>query len=257
LVKQGLDQTEASLLATKLDLPLISFEKTPNLQQLSVIFDEQGCSLASPDDRLKPIRVDFTSGSVDHRRKFGGGKGQLIAKAVGIKSGIYPCVLDATAGLGKDSFVLASLGCDVTMLERSPVIAALLKSGLSQASQSSEIADIVGRMHFIAEDAISWINGLEENLPDVVYLDPMFPHREKSSLVKKEMRLFRPVVGDDGDAAALLSAALSKAQYRVVVKRPRKAPAIDGPAPSYVLEGKSSRYDIYTLKSLNLLKSAG
>lgn len=87
-------------------------------------------------------------------------------------------------------------------------------------------------------------------MADVVYLDPMFPHRDKSALVKKEMQLFRPVVGDDPDASALLEAALACARYRVVVKRSRRAPAIEGVAPGLTLEGKSSRYDVYPLKAL-------
>jgi len=78
----------------------------------------------------------------------------------------------------------------------------------------------------------------------------MFPHREKSALVKKEMRLFRPLVGDDDDAPALLDAALALASHRVVVKRPRKAPVVSGVVPGYALEGNSSRFDIYPKKSL-------
>ena len=83
----------------------------------------------------------------------------------------------------------------------------------------------------------------------MIYLDPMFPHRDKSSLVKKEMRVFQPLVGSDPDADALLDAALALATHRVVVKRPRKAPCLTGPAPGYTLEGKSSRFDIYPKKS--------
>ena len=86
--------------------------------------------------------------------------------------------------------------------------------------------------------------------PQVVHLDPMFPHREKSALVKKEMRLFRELAGDDDDAPRLLEAALDVATHRVVVKRPRKAPPIAGPAPQHVIEGKTSRYDLYVHRSL-------
>ena len=90
-----------------------------------------------------------------------------------------------------------------------------------------------------------------EQRPQVVYVDPMFPHSEKSALVKKEMRVFRDIVGDDADSAELLETALQTATGRVVVKRPRKAPTIEGRAPSYQLEGKSSRYDIYALSKLS------
>ncbi len=174
-----------------------------------------------------PVRVDFVEGAAAHRRQFGGGSGQMIAKAVGIQPGIRPRVLDATAGLGRDAFVLATLGCEVSLIERQPLIAALLEG-----------------------NAIELMQQWRGEPPQVIYLDPMFPHRDKSALVKKEMRLFRPFVGDDLDAPALLSAALELASHRVVVKRPRKAPAIDGSKPGYSLEGKSSRYDIYPKKKL-------
>lgn len=197
-----------------------------------------------------PVRVDFVEGEAAHRRQFGGGNGQMIAKAVGIAQGIRPQVLDATAGLGKDAFVLASLGCRMTLIERQPLIAALLEDGLARAQRDEEVGPIVARMRLLTGNAIERMRGWEGEPPQVIYLDPMFPHRDKSALVKKEMRVFRPLVGDDLDAPALLEAALALASHRVVVKRPRKAPIIEGPKPSHSLEGKSSRYDIYPRKAL-------
>lgn len=199
-----------------------------------------------------PVRVDFIQGGAAHRRLFGGGSGQMIAKAVGVQPGIRPLIFDATAGLGGDAFVLACLGCTLHLAERQPVIAALLEDGLARAAADAETAPIVARMHLRQGDAIEVMAHWQAEPPQVIYLDPMFPHRDKSALVKKEMRLFRPLVGDDLDAPALLQAALALASHRVVVKRPRKAPAIEGVKPALVLEGKSSRYDIYPLKSLKL-----
>ena len=196
------------------------------------------------------VRVDFVEGAVAHRRLFGGGTGQMIAKAVGVQPGVRPQVLDATAGLGRDAFVLASLGCSMTLIERQPLIAALLEDGLMRARQSAEVAPIAAQMRLLQGNAIELLSAWTDEAPQVIYLDPMFPHRDKSALVKKEMRLFRPLVGDDLDAPALLAAALALASHRVVVKRPRKAPCIEGAKPSYVLEGKSSRYDIYAKKAL-------
>ena len=196
------------------------------------------------------VRVDFVEGAVAHRRLFGGGTGQMIAKAVGVQPGVRPQVLDATAGLGRDAFVLASLGCTMTLIERQPLIAALLEDGLARAKGDAEVGPIVAQMQLLHGDAIQLIAGWTGAAPQVIYLDPMFPHRDKTALVKKEMRLFRPLVGADQDAPALLAAALALASHRVVVKRPRKAPCIEGAKPSYVLEGKSSRYDIYAKKTL-------
>lgn len=200
-----------------------------------------------------PVCVDFVRGPSAHRRLQGGGNGQMIAKALGIQPGIRPEILDATAGLGRDAFVLAQLGCRVTLIERHPVIAALLADGLQRARLDPEILPIIERMQLRPGNAIQLMNDWEGQPPQVIYVDPMFPHREKSSLVKKEMSMLRPLVGDDLDAPALLEAALALATHRVVVKRPRKAPGISGPKVGYVLEGKSSRFDIYPKKSLKLL----
>jgi 16S rRNA (guanine1516-N2)-methyltransferase len=180
-----------------------------------------------------PIVAEFTQGAVDHRRKFGGGKGQMIAKAVGVKAGVYPRVLDATAGMGKDSFVLASLGCQLTLIERSPVVHALLQDGLIRAQhfaqeQDPDLHQVIERMQLLAQDSCCYLESLaREQFPDVIYLDPMFPERQKSADVKKEMAAFHSLVGKDEDADALLPLALAHVNYRVVVKRPRKAPFLN------------------------------
>jgi len=197
-----------------------------------------------------PVRVDFVTGAVAHRRKFGGGGGQMIAKAVGVQPGVRPTILDATAGLGRDAFVLATLGCTLTLIERQPIIAALLEDGLRRAMADTEVAEVAAKMTLRLGNAIELMRAWPDERPQVIYLDPMFPHRDKSALVKKEMRLFRPLAGNDEDAPALLEAALALAVNRVVVKRPRKAPAIAGAKPGYSLEGKSSRFDIYPKKAL-------
>lgn len=238
-------QAAAILLANTLSLPL------QGEAEFALQIGADGLQLQLLTDRyIGALKVDFVDGALAHRRKFGGGKGQMIAKAVGIQGAILPSVLDATAGLGRDGFVLATLGCEVTLIERQPIIAALLQDGLARALSVEEVVDIVQRMRLLAGDAIELMGRWQAETPQVVYLDPMFPHRDKTALVKKEMRLFRPLVGDDVDAGQLLAAALQLASHRVVVKRSRKAPAIEGANPSFSLEGKSSRYDIYVKKSL-------
>lgn len=200
-----------------------------------------------------PLEVDFVAGRAAHRRHFGGGRGQLIARACGLAKGVTPEIVDATAGLGRDAFVLAGLGARVLMVERVAAIFALLEDGLVRALADADTAAIAGRMALAHGDASRELEALVAAsgvAPQVIHLDPMFPHRDKSALVKKEMRLFRALAGDDEDAPRLLAAALDVASHRVVVKRPRKAPPIAGPAPRHVIEGKTSRYDLYVHRAL-------
>ena len=204
------------------------------------------CKLDEP--KLTPIRVDFVEGASAHRRKFGGGRGQDIAKAVGLKHGFSPSVLDATAGLGRDAFVLASLGCKVTLMERNPAVAALLENGIARAKLNAETADIANNMQLIYASSIEQMP--QQTTHDVVYLDPMYPHKEKSALVKKEMRVFQSLVGEDSDADHLLAPAQNIAEYRVVVKRPNYAPPIGEKKPATSIKMKKNRFDIYVNKGI-------
>ncbi|MFY8298484.1 class I SAM-dependent methyltransferase [Pseudoalteromonas sp. SS15] len=218
----------------------------PNKSLFKLQFDEHGLQLFKSDEpKLGAIRVDFVTGASAHRRKFGGGKGQAIAKAVGLNKGAIPHVLDATAGLGRDAFVLAALGCKVTMHERHPVVAALLYDGLQRAYQDTEIGEWMKAQVDMAFGSSHDLLNSTSIEPDVVYLDPMFPHREKSALVKKEMRVFQSLVGDDHDADALLSFAMQLASKRVAVKRPDYAPFLDEQKPSMQITTKKNRFDVY------------
>ena len=208
--------------------------------------------LENSDDAAGPVYVDFIGGAVGHRHRFGGGRGQEIAKAVGLKGGANPSVVDATAGLGRDAFVLASLGCRVTMVERSAVVAALLSDGLERANADPELGSwIKQRMELVHVEAIDWMSGLKEDAyPDVVYLDPMFPHKQKKALVKKEMRVFQKLLGYEDNESELLTAALHIARKRVVVKRPNYAPSLAGRKPSMQIKGKKHRYDVYVISAM-------
>lgn len=196
------------------------------------------------------LSLDFLGGRVGFRRRREEGRRLPLAKAVGLHQVSEPTVLDATAGLGRDAFVLATLGCRVTLVERVPLVAALLEDALRRASTDVDVAPIVARMRLVVTHSVTYLEALAENdSPDVIYLDPMYPEREKSALVKKEMRFLRALAGDDLDAAVLLSMALRKARRRVVVKRPKRAPPLSSdPAPSHVIESENTRYDVYVTK---------
>ncbi|MCH8497074.1 MAG: class I SAM-dependent methyltransferase [Marinobacter sp.] len=250
-------QARASQLAASLELPLVGqltdVRQAASLADVLLYLSLDGLALQMTGKGAPgPVRAEFVHGKAGYRREHGGGTGQLVAKAVGLqKTRRQLTLLDATAGLGQDAFVLAGLGCVVTLVERAPVIHALLQDGLQRAALVTELAPLLNRMTLLPPaDAIAYLNAAEGPVADVIHLDPMFPHRDKSALVKKEMRVFRDLVGEDLDAPALLAAALRCARFRVVVKRPRKAPVVEGMAPTMAIEGKSSRYDVYALHAL-------
>lgn len=231
-------------LSKELDLPLINLEDE---NQFTAVFLQKSNCLAlklTEADAPGPISVDFTSGKYAHRRKYGGGKGQLLAKAVGLGSLKAPRVLDLTAGLGQDAFVLSCLGCDVHMIERSPIIAALVQDALDRAHTHPDFRGL--KLKLTVDDSFKFLQTLNPlDYPEIIYLDPMFPPRTKSALVKKEMRVLKAVVGEDPDADKLLPLAQSIAKKRVVVKRPRHAPYLNHLEPDLKYSGQSSRFDVY------------
>ncbi|PHS62192.1 MAG: rRNA methyltransferase [Thalassobium sp.] len=211
-------------------------------------FDYDGLSLRQGNNPRTAVRVDFSAGKAAHRRKFGGGLGQDIAKAVGVSGQYKPSVLDATAGLGRDSFVLATLGCHVRAHERQPVVAALLADGLARGANDPDIAEIIARIRlcFGSSHDLLVAESDPQLQPDVVYLDPMFDHDPKATAqVKKDMQAFRDIVGQDTDADDLLERALACARCRVVVKRARKAEPLAGKKATFSLTGKANRFDVY------------
>lgn len=198
-----------------------------------------------PPDGQGAVSVDFVAGGMAHRLRFGGGRGQPVARAVGIKGDSVPRVLDATAGLGRDAFVLASLGCTMTLLERSPIAWLLLTDGLRRAVADPATAAVAARIQLQHVHALDWLREAEPAQFDVVYLDPMFPEPDKRAKSKKEMAVLQALLGGDTDADALLEPALQVATKRVVVKRPRHAPWLAERKPDFVYEGESTRFDVY------------
>jgi 16S rRNA (guanine1516-N2)-methyltransferase len=271
---------QAQVLAEKLSLPIqVDTDAFANSFDYLLEFTQQGLALRpSADKGYGSIICDFAGSEHSHRRRYGGGNGQAIAKAVGVSGKFAPQVLDLTAGLGGDGFVLASLGCNVCMLERNPIVHSLLADGLSRGIEAArqeleqgvdELSSVINRVSLLEGNAANYLSDLVSRItqlepqaqvqeeqdiavwrPDVVYVDPMFPLRKKSAKVKKQMQAFHAIVGTDPDADQLLANALTVAKYRVVVKRPAGAGFLAETKPNYSLEGKSTRYDIYALKKL-------
>ena len=234
----------AADLASKLGVPL----HDGGHDGLLLRVDDDGLSLHDPDSGAT-LRCELATGRAGYRRRHGGGTGQALARAVGLRGGARPDVLDATAGLGRDGFELAGLGCRVTLVERVPAVHALLADALARAAPSEP--ETCARIRLLCRDALSLLAELAAGdpaaRPGVVYLDPMHPPRDKTALVRKEMRLLRRLVGADGDANALLAAARRAARERVVVKRPARAAPLAGSPPDWQLGGRTTRYDVYRI----------
>jgi len=241
LCEEGADEGALSVLAQRWNLT-----SDPDAVMALVLTPERLELRKRDEPKLGAIFVDFVGGTMAHRRKFGGGRGEAVAKAVGIKGSYLPDVVDAPAGLGRDAFVLASLGCKVRMLERNPVVAALLDDGLARGYRDAEIGPwLRERMTLLHASSLTALAELSRK-PEVVYLDPMYPHKQKSALVKKEMRVFQGLVGPDEDADGLLEPARRLATKRIVVKRPDYAPPMADIAAQAAVVTKSHRFDIYT-----------
>lgn len=190
------------------------------------------------------ICVDFESGANAWRHRHHA-QPEALLRAAGIKRGQSLSVLDATGGLGQDAFVFANAGATVTVVERSHVLHAMLADGIARALQSADAhtAAAAARMTLLLGDSTA-IDIALLGKPDVVYLDPMFPPRQKSAQVKKEMVLLQALLGDE-PADGLLDRMVKLARKRVVVKRPRHAPWLEERKPSFTLQGRSSRFDVY------------
>lgn len=248
ICKNDAQLDQASAFASQHQLPLLN-EKDKTFE-LQLIFGDEQIELY--DKQLNTsINVDFVSGALAHRQQFGGGRGQAIAKAIGLKQGKNPDVLDVTTGLARDAYILATLGCRMTLVEQSPILCALIDDGIKRGLENEQSAQILS-VHFKLhnQNAIDFMNNLsEQQRPDVIYIDPMYPERKKSALVKKDMQILQRLLGKDENDGALLEAALDCARERVVVKRPTHAPCLTEAKPATSINSKKTRYDIYLTKT--------
>lgn len=234
------DKQADELISTLLPPSLITNNSALAEFKLTLTDEHLQLQLNQPD-APGAIYADFISGKARYRL----GQGELIYKAMGLSKFKSPRIVDATAGLGRDAFVLASKGCKVVLIERSPLVFLLLRDALERAHENAETCTIVKRMEIINMDARDYLNLEDVPLADIIYLDPMYPERKKSALVKKEMQLFQKLVGNDEASHNLLPLALDLAKQRVVVKRPLKGEYLNKLKPDYSIKGKSIRFDVY------------
>ena len=231
MLKDG-DLNAAKALSGKLSLPL---SDTPG-DGLNVVFDSNGVSLSGYGLTYKG---DFTD--MLHRITNGRLHHEMISHIAKTKKE-NPKAIDATAGMGEDSLILAACGYEVTMFEQNPVIAALLRDALRRAKKHPELCDIVDRMTLIEGNSIELMPKLTFS-PDIIYLDPMFPKRQKSGLINKKLQLIQKLEQPCFEGEALLNAAISLNPEKIIIKRPLKGENLAGKTPSYTIKGKAIRYD--------------
>ena len=274
VLKADGDRAYAEALAAHLKTTLL--DATPEASiWLSV--DATGLSLTDGDQAM---RGDFTK--LQKRLQYHNLTHELLVKATKVKGREKLRVIDATAGMGEDSLLLAASGCEVTLYEQDPVIAALLQDTMRRALEEAALHEIVMRMQLVEGDSIDHLRKLGEaatgsnvqcgmegedahhgssphetldatangsdialKRPDVIYLDPMFPERQKSGLVKKKFQLIHYLEAPAENEEALMQAAIAARPFKIVVKRPAKGPYLAGLKPSYSLDGKAIRYDCY------------
>lgn len=249
--------TDLSVQIAALELPLCeSYEDAVDRGYELILCAEQAklSLISSTLGKQTNLEIDFAGGALDHRRHYGGGRNQDLCRAVGLNRQRDLQIADATAGLGRDAFVLSLQGAQVAAYEKNPVLACMLmrarQQGLEQATArpDSELHVVLSRLDFIYADSSSQIRPQSF---DVVYMDPMFPQREKSAKVKKEMQILHQLLEDDKtDSIQLFTSCWSAARSRLVIKRPAKAPLFTDEKPSHQIVGKAIRYDVYVKSSL-------
>lgn len=208
--------------------------------KLTILFHAKGVSLTgyglSYQGDFENMLHRVTNGRLQHE--------MLIRAAKSDKPGRK--AIDATAGMGEDAFLLAAQGYEVTLFEQNPVIAVLLKDALRRAKKHPVLKDIASRMNLVQDNSVEGMSKLLDPV-DVIYLDPMFPARQKSSLINKKLQLIQKLEPPCSEETDLFDAAISASPSKIIVKRPLKSEFLAGRKPSYTLNGKAIRYDCYTL----------
>ncbi|HIV17482.1 MAG TPA: class I SAM-dependent methyltransferase [Candidatus Alectryocaccobium stercorigallinarum] len=209
---------------------------------LELKHDKDGLYLT---DNIVKLRADLVE--MAPRLKKGVLDTELLVRAAKIKKTDHALTaIDATAGFGQDSLLLAAAGFSVKLYEKNPVIAALLEDALNRAKECPELKDAAGRMELAGTDSIEALKALNK-APDVIYLDPMFPKRKKSALIKKKFQLLQQLETPCENEIELFEVALAAQPRKIVVKRPAKGAYLADRRPSYSLAGKAVRYDVFVL----------
>lgn len=209
-------------------------------EELTVLFDETGVSLTGYglhyQGNFEAMLRRVTGGRLQH---------EMLVRAAK-KAGDGLKGIDATAGMGEDAFLLAAYGYEMTLYEQNPVVAELLKDALRRARKHPQLGEIAERMQLVEGDSVQGLKSRVDKV-NLIYLDPMFPGRQKSGLINKKLQLIQKLEPPCSKEEELFDAAIQAVPSKIVVKRPLKSPFLAGRKPTYELKGKAIRYDCYAL----------
>ena len=252
------------------DEPLLFLEKNMKNNHLQLVYYDK-----TQKDNEKPFSIDFNQGKQKARSEATHIGGELVVKAMGgLKQAATSenLVWDLTAGIGRDSYILASAGFNVQLFERNKIIAALLDDAIKRLALQNE--QVYNRLELYNIDATKFLlqndsnidnidsidcsideaslDCLTTNRPDIVLLDPMYEAGKvgKKSKVKKETQMLHRLLGqqegmDRINNRRLLDTARALAKLRVVVKRPMNASPLEEATPHNTVKAGKSRFDIY------------
>lgn len=210
----------------------------PAEDALCLRLDGEGLALVSGGQELRGDFMKLLS-----RVQNNAWQRELLARAAKLKNVEGPLTaVDATAGLGEDSLVLAAAGYAVQLYERNPVIYELLRDAVERARKAPELAETAARMEVFRGDSAAAMAAMTAP-PDIILLDPMFPARQKSALVKKKLQMIQRLETPCTDEAELLLSAAKARPRRLIIKRPPKGPFLAGVKPDYSISGKAVRFD--------------
>ena len=209
-------------------------------ENLTVLFDAKGVSLTGYG---LTYQGDFEG--MLHRVSDGRLAHEMLVRAAKTTETDLKGI-DATAGMGEDAFLLAAYGYDMTLYEQNPVVAVLLKDALRRAKKHPQLKEIAGRMKLVEGNSVEELKTRVDAV-DLIYLDPMFPGRQKSGLINKKLQLIQKLEPPCSDEVELFEAAIQVKPSKIIVKRPLKSPFLAGKNPTYELKGKAIRYDCYAL----------
>tara|TARA_A100001015_G_scaffold269833_1_gene321841 strand:+ start:337 stop:1074 length:738 start_codon:yes stop_codon:yes gene_type:complete len=234
----GIESKRLNELETQLNL--ISNDKI-NLDRDSLVLQEDNLYFNFKEERaLTPLKIDIKKGALGWRLARAQHETHL-KKAIG-KTDQPLRILDATAGLLRDSMIMLALGHSVTAYEQSKILYTMLNNELNQLSETDS-----NLLNFQLINSNVCETKFSDESFDVIYFDPMYPEDRASSARRSDLKKINSILEIEGlasDPESTFTYLRNIPSTKLIVKRPLKADAFEG-SINYQITGKSVRFDIY------------